>query len=83
MFLVTWTSSSWRGTLGTLNVSSSANGYRESSHLEAFTFPAFSAFSAFPSAQAAAFEETVLKAKTIQDSEPNYMVQTVLKAKTQ
>ena len=66
-------------------MSSSANlgigqGYSESSYLEAFTFPAFSAF---PSAQAAAFEETVLKAKTIQDSEPNYMVQTVLKAKTQ
>ena len=82
MFLVTWTSSSWRGTL---NVSSSANlgigqGYSERSHLEAFTFPAFSAF---PSALAAAFEETVLKAKTIQDSEPNYMVQTVVKAKTQ
>ena len=72
-------------------MSSSANlgigqGYSESSYLEAFTFPAFSAFSAFsafPSAQAAAFEETVLKAKTIQDSEPNYMVQAVLKAKTQ
>lgn len=77
LFLVTWTASSWRGTLNVPSSVKLAGIGQEYSEVVTWNPPP----SHLP-AQAAAFEETP---KTIQDSEPNYMVQTqtVLKAKTQ